>query len=131
MKEVLRVTVTLGKILRVDGTSRSACMIPFSGVAQGPWFQGTILPGGIDTQTLAQGKMLSMSARYMLEGKDDRGKPCRLFIENNGTEEADGSIHTKPVIITDSASLSWMESANLYGTVEGTEENVIIHIFQD
>lgn len=130
MDEILRVIVKLDDTMQVDGKMRSACMILFSGTAQGPYFRGKILPGGVDTQTLAAGRMLTMSARYMLEGTDDRGNPCRIFIENNGTEEPDGSIRTKPVIITDSESLAWMENVDLYGSVDGAEGKVIICIYK-
>lgn len=103
-------------------------MIAFSGEADGPYFTGKILPHGVDTQKLENGKQLQLSARYMLEGMDCCGKPCHLFIENNGVEKENG-IETKPRIYTDSEALAWMEKAALCGSVEGCGENqVTIHI---
>ncbi len=130
MEEILTVHVTIDGAMDVKGQKSSVCMVSFSGTADGPYFSGTILPGGVDTQTYAPGRLGRLSARYMLEGTDDARKPCRLFIENNGEDTKDG-MRTRPVIVTDSVSLSWMEEAKLQGTVEGTAEGVCIHIFRD
>lgn len=131
MREILRVDVSLNDFMEVNGAGHSACMVMFSGTADGPYFQGKILPHGVDTQMRTEGKPVTLSARYILEGTDDQGKPCRIFIENNGTEDPDHVIRTRPVIVTDSASLAWMEYADLHGTVEGTADGVIIHILAD
>ena len=82
MDEILRVHVKVEHGDRVEGAGKTVCMVAFSGTADGPYFSGTILPGGVDTQTYAPGKPGRLSARYMLEGTDDARKPCRLFIEN-------------------------------------------------
>ncbi len=127
MDEILRVHVKVEQSDMVEGAGKTVCMVAFSGTADGPYFQGRILPGGIDTQTYKKGEPAALSARYMLEGVDDRGKPCRLFIENNGTE-TEGKMRTVPTIVTDSVSLRWMEEADLWGTVDGTEDGVLIRI---
>ena len=129
MDEILRVHVTVERGDKVESTGKTVCMVAFSGTADGPYFQGRILPGGIDTQTYKEGAPAALSARYMLEGVDDRGEPCRLFIENNGTE-VDGAMRTVPTIVTDSVSLRWMEDAALRGTVDGTEDGVLIRIWK-
>ena len=128
MREILTVNVSLDDVMEVKGNAGSACMVMFSGTADGPYFRGKILPHGVDTQMRTDGRPMTLSARYILEGTDDQGKACRIFIENNGTEDSDHVIRTRPVIITDSASLAWMEHAELHGTVEGTADGVIIHI---
>lgn len=129
MTELLCVLVKLEKIQRIEGALSDIVMIPFSGEACGPYFQGNILPHAVDTQKRKKGEKLQLSARYMLTGTDDQGNPCRMFIENNGTEEAGGVLRTRPVVVTDSPSLAWMEQASLTGTVEGTEGGVIIRIY--
>ena len=128
MREILTVNVSLNDVMKVKGTAGSACMVVFSGTADGPYFRGKILPHGVDTQMRTDGRPMTLSTRYILEGTDDQGKACRIFIENNGTEDSDHVIRTRPVIITDSASLAWMEHADLHGTVESTADGVIIHI---
>ena len=131
MQEILRVNVSLDDFMEVNGAGHSVCMAVFSGTADGPYFQGRILPHGVDTQLRADGKPMTLSARYILEGTDDKGKPCRIFIENNGTGTSDPVIHTRPFLITDSTSLAWMEDVDLHGTVEGTADGVVIHILAD
>ena len=132
MEEILRVMVRLDGISEVEGKTGAARMIAFSGEADGPYFSGKILPHGVDTQKSEEGKPLQLSARYMLEGIDYTGKQCRLFIENQGVADNNGHIQkTKPTIITDSADLSWLEAADLTGTIEPWDKGVIIHIFNN
>ena len=50
-----------------------------------------------------------------------------MFIENNGVSEEGRELRTKPEIVTDSAALAWLESAELVGEIEGGEE-LVIHI---
>ena len=129
-EKILTVHVALDECLELEGEKHSVRMITFSGTADGPYFSGKILPGGVDTQKGIAGEKPILSARYMLEGTDDTGHSCRIFIENNGAEDADGVIRTVPVIATDSRSLLWMENACLEGTVEPAETGVEIHIFR-
>lgn len=123
MEEVLQVTVRLEETGEVEGTTGSVRMIAFTGEADGPYFKGKILPHGVDTQKAADGS-LQLSARYMLEGTDCTGAPCRLFIENNGFENRRG-IRTTPQVYTDSQALAWMEKAALTGSVEGCGANQV------
>ena len=121
MTEILTLDVKLTGFMEVKGHDGEACMITFEGKTfPGPYFSGTILPGGVDTQKEFHGSPRLLSARYILEGKDDAGKECRIFIENNGTVTEDG-ISTVPTILTDSESLKWMETAKLTGKVENGE----------
>ena len=131
MQEILTVNVSIDSATEVNGGRQSVCMVAFSGTADGPYFHGKILPGGVDTQMRAAGQPMTLSARYILEGTDDQSLPCHIFIENNGTESPDHVLRTRPAIVTDSASLAWMEQADLHGTVESTEGGVIIHILAD
>jgi len=132
MKEILTIDVKLTGTIEVKGHTGEASMITFEGKTKtSPYFNGTILPGGVDTQKEFSGEARSLSARYILEGTDHTGKVCRLFIENNGTSGPNG-INTVPRILTDSEALKWMETAALSGQVEGGDPgHVIIHIFAD
>ena len=85
---------------------------------------GKTVANGVDTQiTTADG--FSLSARYMLEGKDRKGVRCRLFIENNGTS-LDNCI---PKIHTDSEELAFLENTALKSAVECVENGVVVRIY--
>ena len=130
MNEILRIMVRLEETMEVTGKSGCARMIAFTGEAEGPYFHGKILPHGVDTQKVTNGKPLQLSARYMLEGVDANGTPCRLFIENNGEETSEG-LWTSPQIYTDSEALSWLEETSLTGSVEGCGENQVLIRIQE
>lgn len=74
---------------------------------------------------------MNLSARYMLEGEDFEGNKCRMFIENNGSNNEAGEMVTRPVIVTDSPALSWMEEAELVGSLSFEEGLVVIHICKE
>lgn len=132
MEEVLTIYVRIGDSIEVKGNTGTARMLLFNGDAEGSGFKGKILPGGVDTQRQLKSDPLQLSARYILEGLDSTGKCSRLFIENQGAADTNGHIQkTKPTIITDSADLSWLEAADLTGTIEPWEKGVIIHIFNN
>ena len=130
MERVFSINVVIDDVYEVKGTDGSAAMITFHGDSDCDYFKGKILPGGVDTQKQPTDGERSLSARYILEGKDVNGEDCRIFIENNGTFQKDGSIMTKPLIYTDSKALKWMETADLKGTITGTEEGVRIDFFR-
>ncbi len=96
-------------------------------LAEGPYFQGMILPGGVDTQKIYPDGSGVLNARYMLEGKDSEGKECRIFIDN--TAEL-GSNETVPRIVTDSAILQKFAEKELAGEMEMKEDRLIIEIFE-
>lgn len=129
-KEVLVIQVTITGETRVQGGTGEAGMVAFTGVVDCPNFHGVILPGGVDTQRMTQGH-LTLSARYMLEGTDRDGSPCRIFIENNGeTDDPAAPMVTTPVLYTDSPALQWLETASLRGVLEPRPDGgVNIHIF--
>lgn len=130
MQEILTIQVCITKIMQVKGISAEAAMITFDGTCDCENFTGKILSGGVDTQKEFYPGARMLSARYMLEGVDKEGKACHIFIENNGTANEDGMVEkTTPKIITDSEYLSWLEAAELLGTITPWEKGVIIHIF--
>ena len=130
MQEILTIQVCITQTLEVKGKSAEAVMIAFDGTCDCENFKGKILPGGVDTQKEFYPEKRTLSARYMLEGIDREGGKCHVFVENNGIANADGMVEkTIPKIITDSECLSWMEIAELSGTITPWEKGVIIHIF--
>ena len=132
MEEILTIQVEIKNVLEVTGKSATVRMILFEGEAKGPYFSGKILPGGVDTQREDTGLPLRLSARYILEGMDCDGKPCRIFIENQGEADSTGQVQrTVPNIITDSKCLAWMEQTALTGRITPWEKGVVIHIFKE
>lgn len=130
MEEILRVYVKIEDSFTVNGQKTNVNMLHFSGHAEGPYFKGVILPHGIDLQRGEVGKPMDFSARYMLEGRDNEGNLCRLFIENNGSNNDAGEMVTRPVIVTDSKVLAWMEDAELIGSLSFEDGLVVIHFFK-
>lgn len=130
-KRILELKVYLDESFEVKGKTGQATMLLFHGEVDCEWFCGKTLPGSVDTQTIWQDQPWQVSARYILEGTDKDGSPCRIFIENNGGMAANGeAIHTTPRILTDSPALQWLENADLSGTVEGKEDYISIQIYQ-
>ena len=117
---ILTLNIHITQVLETRSVSGIARMILFDGTADGPCFHGTILPGGVDTQREMPDRTGTLSARYMLQGTDEKGCPCRIFIENSAIL---GHEETRPVLLTDSKALSWLEKAMLKGHIlseEGT-----------
>ena len=122
---LLEIHVTCREAVSVEGGSRKIVMVPFDGQAEGPLFTGRIVGTGVDTQTIENGG-ITLSARYMMEGKDAEGNPCRIFVENQGNGES--GFH--PMIVTDSALLREWETAELSATVEGAPGGVTVRIYR-
>ena len=112
--EILRIYVNVTECHEVVSGERTVRMLPFEGTCDGPFFRGTILSGGVDTQKGYADGTGTLSARYMIAGTDCEGNSCKLFIENN----AEFNSYTVPSIITDSPALKWMEDATLRGRLE-------------
>ena len=126
--EVLRIKVYLTDNIVTEGGADRAVMLPFTGTCDSPLFKGKILPGAADTQRIGPDGRGTLSARYTLEGVDDQGKPCRLFIDNAAILGKDGIGPTRPTIRTDSASLRWLETADLTGRIEHFADHIEIVI---
>ena len=100
--------------------------IPFSGEASGPYFTGSVIGTGVDTQKIEKDDSITLSARYMLEGTDAAGNACRVFVENQGN----WTVGFTPAIVTDSPLLASWETADLYATADGIPEGVLIRIYR-
>lgn len=126
MELLLEVEVHLTGAEKVQGKHREIVMLPFTGEARGPYFQGRVVGTGVDTQKIAPGSF-SLSARYMLEGVDCDGRQCRIFVENNGPNLDD----LTPMVVTDSPALQRWEDLPLKSVVTPTEECVWVRIYRE
>ena len=126
--EILRIKVYLTGNIATHGHLDTAVMLPFTGECDSPLFKGKILPGGVDTQRIQPDGNGTLSARYTLEGVDDQGQPCHLFIDNAAKLGAEGIGATYPTIRTDSESLRWLENADLRGAIEHYPDHIEIVI---
>lgn len=115
-REILSIRITdIAKSCHIsadDGMSVS--LLSFGGSCDNEFFKGTVLPGGYDCQ-LTEGSQTTLSARYVMEGVDSAGDCCKIFIENNATA---GSKLSKPKIITDSRTLSFLNTSELIGFLD-------------
>jgi hypothetical protein len=109
-------------------------MIPFTGEVTGRYFQGKVLPGGVDTQIIGKhDDRHTLSARYMLEGKDYTGEPCKIYIENNGNiykRQKNILFRTYPKIITNSKALDCLSKDVLFGEGITTDIGLDIKIYR-
>jgi Protein of unknown function (DUF3237). len=130
MEKILEFRIELDEVYEVKGNAGTAAMILFHGFCDCANFRGKVLPGGVDTQVQYKNNNKSLSARYILEGTDASGCCCRIFVENQATLQPNSaSIETKPRILTDSATLKWLENADLSGTVEEEQGDILIRIY--
>jgi len=135
-EEVLRIRVAVDGAAIVsltDGGGRNVTMIPFGGVAEGKYFSGKILPGGVDTQIGGTGGDRILSAKYMLAGTDADGNSCKVFIDNTGRfsqTPGEPMFRTNPVIITDSPSLRFLQDSFLVSEGVSTDIGVDIIIYR-
>jgi hypothetical protein len=122
----MEIRVAIREPVSVSGANRKIVMIPFTGEASGPYFTGSVIGPGVDTQKIGKDDSIILSARYMLEGTDAAGNACRVFVENQGNW-TDGFT---PAIVTDSPLLAGWETADLYATVDGIPEGVLVRILK-
>ena len=123
---LMEIRVRCDEPVSVKGTEKQIVMIPFTGVASGPYFNGRVVGTGVDTQKIGTDGSFLLSARYMLEGTDAEGNACRIFIENQGNEQ-EGFI---PRVVTDSPLLKVWEDIDLFSTIEGKAGGVIVRIYR-
>ena len=121
---VLTIHVTCEAPLDVRGGRLDIRMIPFGGTCEGPYFSGRVIGTGVDTQKIRKDGSLVLSARYMLEGRDADGTPCRVFIVN----QTDPEIGFRPLVVTDSPRLRFLEEGPLRATVEPAPGGVTVTV---
>lgn len=129
MEEILRLHINVTEVVEVKGFAGTGRLVLFDGWVEGKYFNGKIANGGVDTQKeIKDPPAGTLSARYIVTGKDSEGKDCKLFIENNGSFSEE---YTNPKIYTDSENLRWMESACLKGKITNVDGELVILIFND
>ncbi len=125
MKLILDIDVKISGSYELIGNLSDIVMIPFGGTAGGPYFSGSIIGCGVDTQKREKNGPTRLSARYMIDGTDYTGAQCRVFIENNSN--ADGGF--TPVITTDSKALANWEQSELTSEIIPADSGVNVKIY--
>lgn len=125
-RELFTFYIDIGSSDTVSGNTGNATMIHFGGRGEGPNFNGKVVKDSVDARLHFTGQVETLSARYILEGTDAKGNPCKVYIENNGID--DNGMVTEPTIITDCPDYAWIESAPLHGTVSW-EKGLTIHMW--
>ena len=125
-KEIFTFFIDIGATDSVTGSTGKASMIHFGGRGECDNFNGKVVADSVDTRLKYTGKIETLSARYILEGTDAKGNPCRMYVENNGIDN--NGMTTEPVIITDCPDYAWVETAPLHGTVSW-ETGLTIHMW--
>ena len=135
MEKLFEINVHITGFNQVKSPEMTVNFISFDGYCDTPFFKGTIIEGGVDTQKFETGKDGTLSARYILKGKDNKDKDTFIFIENNGICKPDGTVTTVPCIITDNEKLRPIFAGKLSGKVVGVDtpehDRIIIEIYKD
>ncbi|MCR5793970.1 MAG: DUF3237 domain-containing protein [Solobacterium sp.] len=106
---IFHIRIERNRISEVNTPYGSAKMIPFGGYTESDLFRGTIQPGACDVQTVNAAGVRHMCAKYMFKGTDCDGRPCSLYVENDGwftSQRKDGIFDACPVFMTDSPALA-------------------------
>lgn len=121
------------QISAMTGTNGMVVMIPFGGCVESELFTGKILPGAIDVQVTNAAGIRHMCARYMFQGTDSTGAPCKLFVDNNGFFEPGSNsmpFRTCPTLMTDSPALAaYVEGAHFRAEGHMKEDGLHILVF--
>ncbi|MCI8594259.1 MAG: DUF3237 domain-containing protein [Oscillospiraceae bacterium] len=130
---VFQITINPTEISELEGPTGKVKMIPFPGTVDSPLFRGVIRPGAVDVQVTNAAGIRHMCARYFFDGTDATGKPCHLFVDNNGYFEPDSSpspFRTAPTFLTDSPELApYLHSAHFRTEGHPREGGVEIRVF--
>ncbi len=130
---VFNITIEPEKISHMEAPNGKAVIIPFGGTVESELFTGHVLPGAADVQITNAAGIRHMCAQYMFEGEDREGKPCHLFVKNDGFFEPDSNpqpFKAYPTLMTDSESLApYFNQARFRAEGHGTEKGVDIYIF--
>jgi len=131
---VVHVTVKGNEVNAFTGEAGGVVMIPFDATIDGKYFNGTVLPGGIDTQVIGpKGTSHTLSARYMAKGTDYTGEECFVYIENNGVicnDVEGGYMRTTPKFVTNSKALDFLNKQLFVGKGEPDGMGVKITLYR-
>ena len=135
MKLFFTIDVHLTGFTQIKNQKIKINFINFDGTCNTPFFNGSIIDGGVDTQKYEEGKDGTLSARYILKGTDKNGKETLIFIENNGFCKSDGTITTTPFITSDNEELNQLFEGKFSGKVVPQEtpehDRVLIEIYKE
>lgn len=109
-------------------------IIPFTATVESPLFTGKTRPGACDVQVENPAGSRNMCAKYLFEGTDSEGNPCRLFVENNGylaeVMRNDPYFHAYPKFMTDSPVLGeYLSQQRFRSEVQGRGWGVEIRVY--
>lgn len=79
---ILKLTIHCHEVFEVQSQTETIRMILFDGTCSGPYLEGRILPGGVDTQHQNPDGTGTLSARYMIRGTTPDGTTAMLYIDN-------------------------------------------------
>ncbi len=125
--EVLRIKINIIGQNELGAKKNYFNMLMFEGECNCEYFKGKTLGGAVDTQHYFGEGIGTYSARYMLEGVDIEGKPCKIFVQNDGKHEH-GFLPSTPKVYTDSEALHWLEETELVGRMDFAEDGLYISI---
>lgn len=126
-KLILTLYINCTEFREVETDTVKIVQILFDGNVEGRYFNGKIMPGGVDTQTIQADGSGKLSARYCLEGNDYTGADCKMYISN---EAKLGEEITEPTVYTDSKALKWINTAKLVGRLTNDENGLVIRIYE-
>jgi hypothetical protein len=135
------VRVIVGPIQDLGQTARGHRRIVdiLGGTAEGPRFQGEILPGGADWQIVRADGTIEVVARYTIRSRSD----ALVYVQNDGLRVASPEIvarmskgelvpfdsyrfRTAPRFETSDPSLKWLETSTFVGVAARTPDRVVI-----
>jgi len=135
------VRVIVGPIQDLGQTARGHRRIIdiLGGTAEGPRFQGEILPGGADWQVVRADGTIEVVARYTIRSASG----ALVYVQNDGLRVASPEVlarmskgelvpfdsyrfRTAPRFETSEPSLKWMETSTFVGVAARTPDRVVI-----
>ncbi|ORX88205.1 hypothetical protein BCR32DRAFT_263658 [Anaeromyces robustus] len=128
-KELFSVHLIETKKYNVNGNTCNIEMIYIEGTCDGDYFNGELIFKDSSTviKRFKDGK-IELTSRYYINGTDNESNAGHLHIEDNllGFDDNEQLI-VVPTIITDIESLAWLQTADIIGIVEKTDNGDIIH----
>ncbi len=134
-KMIMEFNISINKEDRTEMITKNGkvLVIPFSGEVKSDLFCGKVRPGAADIQVTNPAGARHMCAKYIFEGTDKDGKPCHLFVENNGWFERNSMprpFEATPTFMTDSEALAdYLHGAHFRAEGWGRPDGVDIRIF--
>ena len=123
-----------GPMVHLKGETGEVLMVLFKGSVKSDLFNGIVEPCGVDTQIVNAANVRHMSARYCLEGTDNTGEPCIIYVDNHGYFTDGDTPHpfkTVPELLTNSKALApYLHRKAFVGEGSAAPEGVTIRIFE-